>query len=73
MRHTAEGAAEEAGASQTDGTGGYQYLANTNSKVFHYPDCGSGQKTAEHNREYWNGSREELINMGYRPCKNCNP
>lgn len=49
------------------------YVANTNTKKFHYPDCSSVSDMKEKNKMYFNGSREELINQGYVPCKRCNP
>jgi methylphosphotriester-DNA--protein-cysteine methyltransferase len=27
----------------------------------------------EKNKQIYTGSREEVINMGYVPCKRCNP
>lgn len=52
---------------------GTEYVLNTNSKKFHYPSCGSVAKMKESNKEYYTGTREELIAMGYEPCKNCDP
>lgn len=49
------------------------YVANTNSKKFHYPYCSSVDSMKEKNKMYYNGTRDELISMGYRPCKKCNP
>lgn len=51
----------------------YDYVANTNSKVFHRPECSSVLKMSEKNRWYFHGSREELIADGYKPCSNCEP
>ena len=48
------------------------YLLNTNSKKFHLISCKSGQKTKESNRSYLS-DREKIIEMGYSPCKSCNP
>lgn len=47
-----------------------RYIGNMNSKVFHRPDCSS--LPADRNRIYFN-SRQEAIDAGYSPCKNCNP
>lgn len=47
-----------------------QYIGNKNSKVFHYPTCNT--LPHEKNRVYFD-DREDAINDGYRPCKNCNP
>ena len=49
------------------------YVLNNNTMKFHRPDCPSVKRMKESNREYYNGSREDLIAMGYEPCKNCNP
>ena len=49
------------------------YILNTNSKKFHLPDCSSVNKISDKNREEYEGSREDLINEGYAPCKQCNP
>ena len=49
------------------------YILNTNSKKFHYPDCRSAASISPKNREEYVGSRDVLIEMGYVPCKNCNP
>ncbi len=49
------------------------YVLNTNSKKFHYPDCGSVKKMSAKNKAESNKSRDTLIAEGYEPCKNCNP
>lgn len=49
------------------------YIMNTNTKKFHYPSCSSVKQMSESNKETFSGSRDELINGGYEPCKNCNP
>ena len=48
------------------------YIGNSNSHKFHYPTCSSCSKIAEKNKVVFN-SRDEAINQGYVPCKNCNP
>lgn len=50
-----------------------EYVLNTNSKKFHYPDCRSAAKIGESNREAYTGTREALIEQGYSSCGNCNP
>jgi DNA-entry nuclease len=47
------------------------YIINTNSKKFHLPTCDSVQSMSEQNKEEINSTKEELINDGYSPCKNC--
>lgn len=55
------------------GTSGNHYILNTNSKKFHLPDCKSVGQIADKNKRESDKSREELIQDGYEPCKNCNP
>ncbi len=52
---------------------GTTYVLNTNTKKFHYPTCSSVDDMKEKNKQIYTGSREEVINMGYVPCKRCNP
>ena len=49
------------------------YILNTNSKKFHRPSCGSAQDISPKNRQEYTGSRQDLIDQGYSPCKRCNP
>lgn len=49
------------------------YLLNINSKKFHYLSCKSGQKTKDHNRLYFTGTKDQIIAKGFSPCKKCNP
>lgn len=49
------------------------YVLNTNSKKFHYAYCGSVKQMKEKNKKIFNGTREEIIDMGYDPCGNCHP
>ena len=57
----------------TKPTAGAAYIANTNTKKFHYPICSSVSDMKEKNKLYYEGSRDGLINQGYVPCKRCNP
>jgi DNA-entry nuclease len=50
-----------------------RYILNINTKKFHYSDCSSVKQMSEKNKEEYEGSREELIEDGYEPCKRCNP
>ena len=52
---------------------GITYVLNTNTMKFHYPTCSSVDDMKEKNKQIYPGSREEVINMGYVPCKRCNP
>ena len=52
---------------------GASYVLNTNTKVFHTPDCASAAQTSEKNRQTFTGSRDELMAQGYEPCGRCKP
>ena len=49
------------------------YVLNLNSKKFHYPYCSSVDDMNEKNKYFFTGTREEVLSMGYVPCKRCNP
>lgn len=49
------------------------YVVNTNTHKFHYPTCSSADEIKDKNRWDFTGTREELIEMGYVPCKRCKP
>ena len=49
------------------------YVVNRNTLKFHYIYCESVDEIYETNKIYYKGSREELIEQGYVPCKRCNP
>ena len=49
------------------------YILNTNTKKFHYPDCSSVTDMKSKNKQEYSGNRDELIAMGYEPCRRCNP
>lgn len=49
-----------------------QYIGNKNSKVFHRLDCSSVKDMKDKNKvEFY--SRDEAIDMHYKPCGACNP
>ncbi len=50
-----------------------EYILNTNTKKFHYPDCNSVKKMKDKNKQAFNGTRDEAIANGYSPCGNCHP
>lgn len=52
---------------------GTDYILNTSTKKFHYPSCGSVGQMKESNKEFYTGSRDDVIARGYDPCKKCNP
>ena len=49
------------------------YIANKNTKKFHYPDCRHVTGMSEKNKEYHTATREEMIANGYIPCGTCAP
>ena len=49
------------------------YVLNTNTHKFHYPNCNSVNDMKEKNKQIYTGSRDDIIAMGYGPCKRCNP
>jgi hypothetical protein len=50
----------------------YKYVASKNGMVFHKSNCSSAKRIKPENLVYY-GSRDEAINAGKRPCKQCNP
>jgi DNA-entry nuclease len=64
---------EEEFAGVASGGESGKYVLNTNSMKFHYNHCGSVDDMSEHNKEYYDGSRSELIDAGFEPCGNCRP
>lgn len=58
--------------SGNSGSSGGTYIGNKNTHKFHYSWCSSVKKMKESNKVYLN-SRDDAINRGYVPCKNCNP
>ena len=67
---TTEAETEDEASGSSSGT---IYVLNTNTKKFHYRNCSSVNQMKESNKEYFEGSREQIIDMGYVPCKKCNP
>lgn len=53
--------------------GDWNYIINVSSRKFHLPGCESVKKMSKKNMQGWDGTKEELIEMGYDPCKNCRP
>lgn len=48
-----------------------EYIINTGSGKFHKTTCSSVSDMAEHNKVTYSGTKEELIESGYSPCKRC--
>lgn len=49
------------------------YILNTSTEKFHLPGCRSVKQMSDKNKKEYTGTRDDLIDMGYEPCKNCNP
>ena len=49
------------------------YVLNTNTKRFHKPECSSVKDIKPKNYQETTLSREQLIDLGYKPCGRCNP
>lgn len=49
------------------------YVLNTGTMRFHDPSCTSVGEMKEKNKQIYTGNREDIIQMGYVPCKQCNP
>lgn len=53
--------------------GNVTYVLNTNTKKFHLPSCSSVKDMKDKNKKEVSCSRDEVIDMGYVPCKRCEP
>lgn len=51
----------------------HTYILNKNTKVFHEAGCSSVSKMKDYNKEEYTGSRDYVINRGYKPCQRCSP
>lgn len=69
LQDSASGMAEDSGAEAEQ----QEYILNTSSGKFHLPACSGAKRMQKKNREVYQGSREDVIAMGYEPCKSCNP
>ena len=52
---------------------GTTYVYNSNTMRFHYFECDSAKLILGRNYHEGDGPREVLIELGYVPCKNCQP
>ncbi len=57
----------------TESSGEMDYVLNTGSHKFHYPDCSAVSQMSDANRQDYTGTREDVIAMGYDPCGICDP
>lgn len=64
---------EAATACETAATIEITYIANINTKKFHYPDCPSVEQMNDNNKWEYSGDRDNLVSRGYKPCKRCEP
>lgn len=60
-------------AASADLSSGTEYVLNTNSRKFHYLECPAVAKMSEKNKAYYQGTRDEVIAMGYDACGWCQP
>lgn len=58
---------------ENDNSSSITYIANKNTKKFHYPTCSSVEQMKESNKKYLNCTREQSIQKGYEPCGRCCP
>lgn len=49
------------------------YVLNTNTKKFHYPDCSSVDFIKPENRLDYTGTRSSVIAQGFDSCGKCKP
>lgn len=49
------------------------YILNVRSLRFHRPDCPAVLDMSEKNKRTFDGTRDEAIAKGYKPCGVCNP
>ena len=64
---------ESVGGSENNESSSNRYILNTNTKKFHYPTCSSVPDMKNKNKQEYLGTRNDVIAMGYEPCKRCNP
>ena len=49
----------------------HSYMANKNTKKFHFDYCVSVSQMKESSKEYLNCTHDEAVSQGYKPCKKC--
>lgn len=49
------------------------YILNTNTHKFHKPSCSDVKRIKPGNYKEYQGTRDQVIGMGYSPCKHCYP
>ena len=51
----------------------HAFILNTRTFRFHRPNCPSVADMSPKNKQPFDGTREEALQMGYKPCGVCNP
>lgn len=59
-------------ANEADGKN-TRYVVNTNSGKIHLESCDSVREISESNKLFYEGTKKQLQDMGYTPCKKCMP
>lgn len=49
------------------------YVLNTSSMKFHYSSCSSADDIKAANKGTFTGTRDEVMDKGYKPCGRCHP
>ena len=60
-------------AAVSDSANVQTYVLNTNTKKFHKESCNSAKSMDASNKKIYTGSRQEIIDMGYKACGVCKP
>lgn len=69
-----ESGGTDSGSNEHQGTpDNCDYVLNVNSKKFHLPSSSCVDRIKEENRDYYIGTKEELIADKYSPCGICKP
>lgn len=50
-----------------------EYILNKNTRIFHYPSCFCIDRMSEKNKKVFEGSREDVLRLGYNSCGHCCP
>ena len=53
--------------------GDVKFVLNVSTGKFHLPHCPSVTDMREYNKFLFNGTREEAIELGFKPCGSCKP
>ena len=59
-------------AQNTEDTNSITYILNKNTKKFHLPSCKGLKDIKNKNKIEFTGTRDEVLEQGYTPCKLCN-